>query len=322
MHKTRNQRRKADLFNPFQHKTRRFFAKDDAGEGGGGGGAPDPKIAADKAAADAKQAADKAAADAAAAKAAADKATADQKAALDKAAKDAQDAADAAKKAADAAKATAEKLTVAQQAEADRKAAEKKAADEADPEDGAEVTLKQKNLRDIKDKAAAKALKDKAKELGFESVEAMEAAAKKLNESQTDSRLTEILANQKRLEAELHQSKLSGRVREAALRAGFADASYAEFLANQQVGGKAPAEALAFDFDGYFKNLKGTHAHLFTAIDVPANTGANAGSAPKPPAANEAVGKAAKETVKSVHDMTPEQFEAEKRRRFGVYAEG
>lgn len=307
--------------NPLTTKSKRFFrhpGEEGGGGGGGGGGAPaDPKATADKAAADAKAAADKAEADAKAAKDAADKASADQKAALDKAAKDAQDAAAKAKSAAEDAKKAADKIAADAKAEADRKAAEQKKADEADPEDEASLNIKTKDLKGIKARAAEKALKDKAKELGFESVEAMEAAAKKLAGTQTDSKLDEVLANQRRLEAELHKTKLNAAVREAALKAGFTDPAYAEYLAEQQVKGKNPDEALSFDFGGYFSGLKGTHAHLFAPGQAPATTG-NAGKDPKPQGAADAKKDAADGTKKSAHDLKPEEYQAEVARRFGL----
>lgn len=301
--------------NPFMSRAKRWFKDGDAdpanGGGGGGGGVPD-KAAADKAAADAKAAADKASADATAAKAAADKASADQKAALDKTAKDAQDAADKAKKAADDAKATADKIAADLKSEADRKAAEKKAADEADPEDGAELTIKTKDLKGIKSRAGDKALKDKAKELGFDSVEAMEKAARALNPaaSQTDTKLAELEARQQHLADELHRTKLGAAVREASLKAGFTDPAYAEFLAQQQVAGKTQAEALVFDFTGYFNGLKTSHAHLFTAVQVPANTGHPGSPAPKAPGADQAKKDAADAGKKDAHALNPAEFQS------------
>lgn len=314
--------------NFFGNKTHRLFNKPEGQDGGGGGGGTDAakaaadKAAADKAAADAKIAADKATADAALAAEKAKAASAADKAALDKTAKDAQDAAAAATKVAESAKAAVDKIVAdAAKAAADKAAADKLAA-EADPEDDAELRIKNRDMKGIKERAAQAGLLRKAKELGFETVEAMEAAAKRAGNpaaSATDLKIAELQKNQERLQAQLAKTVRESAVREAALVTGFADPAYAQFLVDQQLVGKTEAEAAAFDAKGFLDGFKKTAPHFFKAVEKPANSGN--GSLPKPnaPGAKDVKEDAADGAKIDATKMTPEEFARASQARYGAF---
>jgi len=317
--------------NPLQSRYKRWFNKPEDGVGGGGGSgggsggtgdAAAAKVAADKAAAEAKVAADKAAADAKAAQEAAAKATAADKAALDKAAKDAQDAADKSQKSADAAKAAADKIAADLKTAADKAAKDAKDKAEEDPEELAPITLKTKDFKKIKDEAGRKALEKTAKEAGFDSAEAMVAAAKAAGNpsaSKVEKQLADLQAKQAGLEAELAKTKIVAKIREAALSQGFVDSAYAENLAERQIAGKSADDAQAFDFKGYFGTMKKTHPHLFVATEVPADTGHTGKTTPAAVGAGDTKSAAGAAGQVDATKLTPEQYAAQKAQRFGSY---